>query len=163
MRALITPRLLYVYLHTHVRARTHTYIHTHTNTQLHRCRSMDSLWEGLWENYIHTTYIHTYTHKHTVTSLPFDGFAVGGSMGKLGDEMVDLVQFVTPQVPCIHACSCVCVCVSVSVCACVCVCVCVRRRDGRSGAIRNPTGTMHTCMHVCVCMCACVFLCVFVC
>lgn len=32
-------------------------------------------------------------------SLPFDGYAMGGSMGKLGDEMVDLVEFVMPQLP----------------------------------------------------------------
>lgn len=33
-----------------------------------------------------------------VKSLPFDGYALGGSFGKLGDEMVDLVEFVIPQV-----------------------------------------------------------------
>lgn len=34
-----------------------------------------------------------------LSSLPFDGYALGGSMGKLGDEMVNLVEFVMPQLP----------------------------------------------------------------
>ena len=34
-----------------------------------------------------------------MTSLPFDGYALGGSMGKLGDEMVELCNFVFPQLP----------------------------------------------------------------
>ena len=34
-----------------------------------------------------------------LTSLPFDGFAMGGSFGKLGDELVDIISFMTPQLP----------------------------------------------------------------
>ncbi|MDR3624862.1 MAG: tRNA guanosine(34) transglycosylase Tgt [Chlamydiales bacterium] len=34
-----------------------------------------------------------------LSSLPFDGFAVGGSLGKDRDEMVDMLQFLTPFLP----------------------------------------------------------------
>lgn len=34
-----------------------------------------------------------------LSSLPFDGYAMGGSFGKLGDELVDLVGFMCPQLP----------------------------------------------------------------
>jgi queuine tRNA-ribosyltransferase len=34
-----------------------------------------------------------------LTSLPFDGFAMGGSFGKLGDELVDMIGFMAPQLP----------------------------------------------------------------
>lgn len=34
-----------------------------------------------------------------LTSLPFDGFAVGGSLGKTREEMFSLLQFVMPQLP----------------------------------------------------------------
>ena len=33
-----------------------------------------------------------------LTSLPFDGFAMGGSFGKLGDELAAIVGFMSPQV-----------------------------------------------------------------
>ena len=34
-----------------------------------------------------------------LTSLPFEGFAMGGSFGKLGDELADIVGFIAPQLP----------------------------------------------------------------
>ena len=34
-----------------------------------------------------------------LTSLPFDGFAVGGSLGKTREEMVELLNFVMPRLP----------------------------------------------------------------
>ena len=34
-----------------------------------------------------------------ITSLPFDGIAIGGSLGKDRDEMIELLGFVTPQLP----------------------------------------------------------------
>jgi queuine tRNA-ribosyltransferase len=35
----------------------------------------------------------------TLTNLPFDGFAIGGSVGKNHDEMVQMLQYTTPQLP----------------------------------------------------------------
>ena len=32
-----------------------------------------------------------------LSSLPFDGFAVGGSLGKDKDELIDLLSFVMPR------------------------------------------------------------------
>jgi queuine tRNA-ribosyltransferase len=34
-----------------------------------------------------------------LTSLPFDGFAVGGSLGKTREQMFDLLKYVMPQLP----------------------------------------------------------------
>jgi len=34
-----------------------------------------------------------------LSSLPFEGFAMGGSFGKLGDELADIVGFMAPQLP----------------------------------------------------------------
>ena len=34
-----------------------------------------------------------------LTNLPFDGFAIGGSLGKNHQEMFDLLKFVVPQLP----------------------------------------------------------------
>jgi queuine tRNA-ribosyltransferase len=34
-----------------------------------------------------------------LSSLPFDGFAVGGSLGKTREEMIEVVKFVWPQLP----------------------------------------------------------------
>lgn len=34
-----------------------------------------------------------------LSSLPFDGFAVGGSLGKNKDELIDLLSFVMPRLP----------------------------------------------------------------
>ena len=34
-----------------------------------------------------------------LTSLPFDGFAIGGSFGTLKQDMIDLVDFVVPRLP----------------------------------------------------------------
>jgi queuine tRNA-ribosyltransferase len=34
-----------------------------------------------------------------LTNLPFDGFAIGGSIGKNRAEMIDLLQFVMPRIP----------------------------------------------------------------
>ena len=34
-----------------------------------------------------------------LTSLPFEGYAMGGSFGKLGDELADIVGFMCPQLP----------------------------------------------------------------
>lgn len=36
---------------------------------------------------------------NTLTQLPFDGFAIGGSLGKNHQEMFDLLDFVVPQLP----------------------------------------------------------------
>lgn len=36
---------------------------------------------------------------NTLTQLPFDGFAIGGSLGKDHQEMFDLLDFVVPQLP----------------------------------------------------------------
>ncbi len=35
----------------------------------------------------------------TLSALPFDGFAVGGSMGKTKDQMVDMLTFTLPLLP----------------------------------------------------------------
>lgn len=35
----------------------------------------------------------------TLTPLPFDGFAIGGSLGKNKEEMVDMLSFTTPRLP----------------------------------------------------------------
>lgn len=35
----------------------------------------------------------------TLTALPFDGFAIGGSVGKTREEMLDLIAFTTPLLP----------------------------------------------------------------
>ena len=35
----------------------------------------------------------------TLTALPFDGFAIGGSLGKTRQEMFDLLKFVMPLLP----------------------------------------------------------------
>jgi len=35
----------------------------------------------------------------TLTALPFDGFAVGGSLGKTREDMFQLLEFVMPQLP----------------------------------------------------------------
>jgi len=40
--------------------------------------------------------------KHSIeylSSLPFDGFAIGGSLGKDKDELIDLLRFLMPHVP----------------------------------------------------------------
>ena len=34
-----------------------------------------------------------------LSSLPFDGYAVGGSLGKDKDELIDLLAFVMPRLP----------------------------------------------------------------
>ena len=34
-----------------------------------------------------------------LSSLPFDGFAVGGSLGRDSAEMIDLLEFVMPLLP----------------------------------------------------------------
>jgi queuine tRNA-ribosyltransferase len=35
----------------------------------------------------------------TLTALPFDGFAIGGSVGKNHDEMIDMLGYTIPQLP----------------------------------------------------------------
>lgn len=35
----------------------------------------------------------------TLTQLPFDGFAIGGSLGKTRDEMLSILSWVTPELP----------------------------------------------------------------
>ena len=35
----------------------------------------------------------------TLSKLPFDGFAIGGSMGKTKEEMVDMLSFTLPKLP----------------------------------------------------------------
>ena len=34
-----------------------------------------------------------------LTSLPFDGFAIGGSVGKTREQMIEMLSFVMPQLP----------------------------------------------------------------
>ena len=36
---------------------------------------------------------------HHLTRLPFDGYAIGGSMGKTKDQMVEMLQFTLPLLP----------------------------------------------------------------
>ncbi len=38
----------------------------------------------------------------TLTDLPFDGFAIGGSMGKTKPEMIDMLSYVLPFLPTTH-------------------------------------------------------------
>jgi queuine tRNA-ribosyltransferase len=36
---------------------------------------------------------------HYLSNLPFDGFAIGGSIGKNREEMVEMLTYLTPQIP----------------------------------------------------------------
>jgi queuine tRNA-ribosyltransferase len=42
--------------------------------------------------------LRSYSCKY-LSSLPFDGFAIGGSVGKNKSEMIDMLQFLMPQLP----------------------------------------------------------------